>query len=214
MANSIDGETVGEAWETSLGLFLQSDLNRYNSRGEPCIEVEDLQLRIAHPDREPRVSPLFPEEFDPFIEDFTDRLLSSYNGRGATINERLFRWRERDGGSLNQLQTVTEMLAEDPDTRHGVIGFWDPELDIKGSTPVGPLLAYFRIRDGNLNATVVSRSLDALTGAVQLMVGFANLQRYVAEQASVDVGHLVLDVFSYHLHDMDFPQVFDMLRAR
>lgn len=214
MASRVDGETIAEAWEASLELFLQPGLNRYDSRGEPCVEVEDLQLRIAHPDREPRVSRLFPAEFEPFVESFTDRLLSSYNGRGATVNERLFRWQKRSGGSLDQLQTVVEMLARDPGTRHAVIGFWDPELDIAGPTPVGPLLAYFRIRNGALNSTVVSRSLDALTGAVQLVVGFANLQRYLAEQASADVGEMVLYALSYHLHDMDFPRVVDILGER
>lgn len=213
MGFSVGGETLAEAWEASLGLFTQPEVNRYNSRGEPCVEVEDLQIQITHPDREPRVSPWFPKEFAPFVESFTERLLSSHNGRDAILNERLFRWPTRDGAPLNQLAAEVALLSEERETRHGVIGFWDPELDMKSSTPVGPLLAYFRIRGEKVNSTVVARSLDAMTGAMQLMVGFANLQRYIAGQTSAEVGEMTLYALSYHLHDMDFPRVFDMLQS-
>lgn len=214
MAPSIGSETLAGAWEASLELFAQPEVNRYNSRGEPCVEVEDLQIQIAHPDREPRVSPCFPKEFAPFVDSFTDRLLSAHNGRSAIINERLFRWPTRSGEPLDQLKAEVALLSEERDTRHGVIGFWDPELDMNSPTPVGPLLAYFRIRDERVNSTVIARSLDAMTGAMQLMVGFANLQRYIAGQTSAEVGEMTLYALSYHLHDMDFPRVLDILRER
>jgi hypothetical protein len=206
--------TISAAWEESLYLFFQPGLHRYDSRGDPCIELEDLYFDIQHPNREPRISPLFPKRFIPFIDSFTERLLDPQVGHTSMINDRLFRWRRRNGTLLNQMETELELLREKPEGRYAIIGFWDPELDLGSEIPVGPIATYFRVRSDKLHGTVVTRTLDALTGAVQLIVGFANLQAHYAEVLGVGIGGLRVLALSYHLHDMDLPRVQSLLEGK
>lgn len=205
--------TIGEAWEESLHLFFQPGLHRYDSRGDPCIEIEDMFFDIKYPNREPRISPLFPTRFLPFVESFTERLLDPQVGQTSMINDRLFRWEKRDGSLLNQIEVELELLHSKPEGRYNIIGFWDPELDLGSDMPIGPIMAYLRVRSDRLNATIVTRSLDALTGAVQLIVGFANLQAYFAQAIGSGIGELRVLALSYHLHDMDLPRVASLLRG-
>jgi thymidylate synthase len=210
----IRAETLAAAWEASLKLFLNPDgLNRYDSRGEPCYEVEDLVLVIKHPDRAPRISPLFPAQFVPLVDAFTDRLLAPQGkGERSVVNGRLFRWRRKRGaGDLNQLETIVEQIRTNPNSRATIMGFWDPEQDLASATPVGPLIAYFRARSGRLNATLVTRSIDALNGATAILVGFAALQSAIALRIGLPSGQLTVLALSYHVHDMDMPRVVDSL---
>jgi|GEM_PF-3344403 hypothetical protein len=205
-------EAIAPAWEASLELFLRSEgLNRYDSRGVPCVEIEDLLFDISHPVREPRVSSLYPKHLHSLVEDFTSRLIAPQSGQTSIINDRLYRWRLQNGSVLNQLETVLEMLHDNPDVRYSLVGLWDPEQDLQSSTPVGPLILYPRIRGGALNLTVVTRTLDAMLGAVQLIVGFSNLQEHMASILHKGVGHLRVLTLSYHLHDMDVPLIRSML---
>ncbi|MGW3352677.1 thymidylate synthase [Nonomuraea rubra] len=214
LQRSLQYPTIGQAWEASLELFLDPiGLNRYDSRGVPCVEVEDLFMDISHPHREPRVSVLYPKEFHPLIDEFTSRLLEPQFGQTSIINDRLFRWKSGDGQELNQLSTVVEMIRVNPDLRYTIIGLWSPALDLFSETPVGPIALYFRRRSDALNLTLVTRTLDAIVGAVQLIVGFANLQQHISRMLGLSVGALRVLALSYHLHDMDLPRVRSMLNG-
>jgi hypothetical protein len=211
----IQRKTIGAAWEESLQLFLRPEgLNRYDSRGVPCVEVEDLLFDITNPRQEPRVSSLYPKELNYLIDEFTDRLIQPQAGQTSIVNDRLFRWQLPDGREFNQLDAVMAMLANDPDARYAIMGLWEPTRDLRSPTPVGPLILYPRIRAEMLNFTVVTRTLDAILGAVQLIVGFSNLHGYMANKLRVGTGPLRVLALSYHLHDMDIPRIRAMLEEK
>lgn len=192
-----------------MRLFVSGDaLNRYDGRGGPCLEVEDVLFDISHPEREPRDSTLLPHAFQDMTLGYTERLLApELDPQKSTINDRLFRWRMPEGAVLNQHDTVLEKLRADPDGRGTVITFWDPAIDLGSERAVSPLIVYLRLRSGKLHATVVARSLDAMTGAIQLIVGFANLQEDYARRLALPVGRLRLLALSYHLYEFDLPRV-------
>src|SRR5437763_1191017 len=78
----IASQTIAPAWEASLALFLSTEgMNRYDSRGVPCIEIEDLLFDIASPLDEPRVSRLYPKHYHRLIDDFTERLVRPQIGQ-------------------------------------------------------------------------------------------------------------------------------------
>lgn len=204
----IRADTTGRAWDKSLALFLGSEpLNRYTSRGDPCSEVEDVLFDISQPSRKPHISDSFPKSLKPFVDDFGRRLTEEQFGQTSKLNDRLYRWKKRDGTDLNQHALVASLLQEYPDGRYSVISFWDPEEELGSDRQVGPLLAYPRIRGAKLNVTVVTRTLDAITGAVQILVGFAGYQRVLAEELGVAIGSLRVFALSYHLLDIDLPRV-------
>lgn len=204
----ITADTIAKVWQKSLSLFIRGEgLNRYTSRGDPCNELEDVLFDIVHPQRKPQISVHFPQSLVPFIEEFEQRLTQEGFGQTSKLNERLYRWRLRDGRSMNQHEIVTALLQDFPDGRYSIISFWDPEDELASDKQIGPLVAYPRIRGNQLNLTVVTRTLDAITGAMQVFVGFAGYQRLIAEELSIDIGRLRVFALSYHLLDLDLPRV-------
>jgi len=63
------------------------------------------------------------------------------------------------------------------------------------------------MRNRALNLTVVERSLDAITGAVQILVGFAAFQEHMALRLDSGVGTLTVMALSYQLLDIDVPSI-------
>jgi hypothetical protein len=209
----IRADTTARAWDKSLTLFLgDGPLNRYTSRGDPCSEVEDVLFEISQPLRQPQISEAFPRSLIGFVDQFRERLTEEQFGQTSKLNDRLYRWRQRDGSTLNQHEVVSALLRDYPDGRYSVISFWDPEEELTNDRQVGPLMAYPRIRGGKLNLSVVTRTLDAITGAVQILVGFAGYQELLANELAVKVGHLRVFALSYHLLDVDLPRVIALAR--
>jgi thymidylate synthase len=215
MDRLVRAATLAEAWEASLRLLTSegsaSSLNRYESRGDPCVELEDVLFDVSHPSREPQVSALYPRDLLPLVDAFTSLLVDRDRGQRSNINGRLYRWRTRGGIELDQVSEIAELLRRNPESRFSVAGFWDPEIDLPSDKPVGSLLAYPRVRAGALNMTVVQRTLDAMTGATQLLVGFSRFQSVLAQLIGARIGALRVLALSYHLLEIDLPRVRMML---
>lgn len=214
MGYVISENSLGSVWTKSLKLFTTEEVfNRYDSMRGPCIELEDVLLDIKDITREPRIHNLFPSAFIPLVDDFTEKLTQKQSGRVSTLNARLFSWKKRDKKNLNQLSLIISMLKEKPESRYSILGFWDPDLDPESTQPSGVLSSYYRIRSGKLYSTVVIRTVDAWLGAVPAMVGFANLQIYIANQLDVNIGSLNLLALSYHIYEMDLPYVLENIEV-
>ncbi len=210
----IRAETTAKAWQKSLKLFLGGEpMNRYSSRGDPCSEIEDVLFDISHPERKPQISERFPNNLRTFVEEFRERLTVQQFGQTSKLNDRLYRWQRRDGSLLNQHDVVASLLHDFPEGRYSVMSFWDPEEELQSDKQVGPLFAYPRIRSGKLNITVATRTLDAITGAVQILVGFAGYQELLAKELGVSIGPFRLLALSYHLLDFDLPRLDELLES-
>lgn len=202
----VAASTTGKAWENSLKLFWKTGY-RITSRGDPCTEVEDVLFEVSRPDRSPQISSSYPDSLVPLVEDFRARLVNAQMGQTSKLNERLYRWPQRDGTGLDQHSEVLSLMRQFPDGRYSIISFWDPEEELSSNMQIGPLLAYPRIRAGRMNMTVVSRSLDAVMGAMQVLVGFAGYQQHLAGELEVGIGSLRVLALSYQLLDLDVPRI-------
>ncbi|MDQ5825275.1 MAG: thymidylate synthase [Chloroflexota bacterium] len=206
--------TISQAWVESLNLFFRAkEPYRFDSSMGPCIELDDVLLEISSPLRSPQVSNLYPEQYRPLIEDFTDKLAHKQEGRVSATNARLYAWPMPDNKTLDQVATQLAHLEENPETRHCTIAFWNPALDNFSETPVSPLLANYRFRSGKLHSTVVARSVDAWIGALPIIIAFANLQDQLAQAASMQVGPLRFLALSYHLYETYVPVVASALEG-
>lgn len=208
MAIVVRKNTLGEAWVESLKLFFKSKhLHRYDSMKGPCLEIEDVIFDVLNPARLPQVSNIFPTHFHALIDDFTEKLTDKQVGHVSTTNNRLYQWSKRDGTKLDQVAKIIEALQLHPESRHCIIGFWDPDIDFFSDQPISPLVAYIRIRKGKLHSTVVARSVDAWLGAVPILVGFANLQSSLAQAVNITIGSINFHALSYHIYETDLPVV-------
>lgn len=110
------------------------------------------------------------------------------------------RWRVYFG--QDQLQSIVEQLKKDPESRRAVLTMWNPtDLWVNSKDVPCNTQAYFKIRDGALNMTVLNRSNDAVWGCYGAnAVQFSFLQQYIARQLMVEVGSYVQFSDSLHVY--------------
>lgn len=135
-----------------------------------------------------------------FVKYFNSRMIN-FSDNGSTLNGAYgHRWRRRFG--VDQLVSLIRHLKEDPTSRRAVLTMWGPAQDLMNMTSKDVCCntqAYFEIRGGRLNMTVLNRSNDLIWGAYGAnMVHFSFLQEFIASALDVPLG--VYRQFSHNLH--------------
>lgn len=146
--------------------------------------------------------------FNSKIKDFSD---DGHRFHGAYG----YRWRhhfqyEGNGQSqeVDQLETVIQMLIDQPDTRRAVLCMWDPLTDLNVHSKDIPCndLIFFKRMGGELRMTICCRSNDAIWGAYGAnAVHFSMLFEYVAGRVGLDMGAMTQLSDSLHVYQ-DNPQ--------
>ena len=133
-----------------------------------------------------------------FLEQFNSKI-GQYSDDGKVFNAAYgYRWREHFG--YDQLTEIIKLLRQEPNTRQAVIQIWDTE-DLTKSTKdkACNTQAFFEIRQGRLNMTVINRSNDLWYGCYGAnAVHFSFLMEFIASAVGVPMG--VYRQFSHNLH--------------
>jgi len=135
-----------------------------------------------------------------FVEYFNSRM-RNFSDDGVVLNGAYgHRWRRRFG--VDQLGVIIRELRRDPTSRRAVLSMWTPEADLcrlDSKDVCCNTQAYFEIRGGRLNMTVLNRSNDIIWGAYGAnAVHFSFLQEFIASALDVPLG--VYRQFSHNLH--------------
>jgi hypothetical protein len=100
------------------------------------------------------------------------------------------RWKHHFG-DVNQLTKVIDLLKRDRKSRRGVLGMWDPRVDLEPHNDLPcNTHAYFRIdSDDRINMTICSRSNDILWGMLGAnVVHMTLLHELIARGVDEDMG--------------------------
>ena len=118
----------------------------------------------------------------------------------------------------SELQIITRMLAEDPNSRQAVAMIWRP-TDVyhaykktRKSIPC-TICWQFLIRDGRLHMIATMRSNDAWLGLPYDIYAFTSIQQLVAGELGIDAGVYAHQVGSMHIYEKDWPKA-EMLLKR
>lgn len=107
-------------------------------------------------------------------------------------------------GFHDQFEHCYRYLDENPDTRHGIMTFWDPVLDYyKVKTIDRPCNTtfYFLIRNGKLDLTICNRSNDVNWGLFNAnVVQFSVMLETMAMLLGVPVGKQIHMINSLHYY--------------
>ena len=107
-------------------------------------------------------------------------------------------------GFHDQFEHCYRYLNKDPDTRHGIMTFWDPVLDFyKVNTIDRPCNVgfHFLIRDGKLDLTIFCRSNDVTWGLFNTnIVQFSVILETMALLLGVPVGKQIHFINSLHYY--------------
>jgi thymidylate synthase len=120
-------------------------------------------------------------------------------------------WPTPDGGTVDQLSQVLELLRTDPASRRMVVSAWNVSDIPRMALPPCHAMFQFYVADGRLSCHLYQRSADLFLGVPFNIASYALLTEMVAQQADLDVGELVWTGGDCHIYDNHVDQVSEQL---
>jgi hypothetical protein len=207
--HSVISSSLSATWEESIRRLITADdtvLVTGDTAGD-FLDWEAVTLIAMRPSVLPTVSERyeFPELVDDYRRHFAER--QDHYADFAMITNRLYAWPMPDGSFMDQVAMIKAELRSDPGSRRAMASVWNPAEDLSQGhpAPLGQCFFQFAIRNGALNMTVVSRSVDAWLGEVPNMVAFAELQHGIAADIGLPIGLYRQFILSYHIYLTNLP---------
>jgi len=120
-------------------------------------------------------------------------------------------WPTPDGGHIDQIAQLLELLRSDPSSRRLIVSAWNvadiPEMAL---APCHALFQFY-VADGRLSCQLYQRSADLFLGVPFNIASYALLTHMVAQQAGLDVGEFVWTGGDCHIYDNHVEQVREQL---
>lgn len=109
-------------------------------------------------------------------------------------------WQKRDGGFIDQIKDVIEMIKTTPDSRRLIVSAWNPEDVPTMALPPCHSLFQFYVADGKLSCQLYQRSGDVFLGVPFNIASYALLTHLIARETGLEVGDFVHTLGDAHLY--------------
>jgi thymidylate synthase len=109
-------------------------------------------------------------------------------------------WPAQDGGTIDQIANVIEMIRKNPDSRRLVVTAWNPADVDKMALPPCHLLFQFYVAEGRLSCQLYQRSADTFLGVPFNIASYALLTLMVAQVTGHRPGDFVWTGGDVHLY--------------
>ncbi len=109
-------------------------------------------------------------------------------------------WPARDGGAIDQIADVVEMVRHSPDSRRLIVTAWNPADIERMALPPCHCLFQFYVAEGRLSCQLYQRSADVFLGAPFNIASYALLTLMVAQVAGLAPGEFVHTFGDAHLY--------------
>jgi len=129
-------------------------------------------------------------------------------------------WPTKDGGTINQVDYVVNLLKNKPDSRRILFHGWNVEyLPDEGVSPqenarqgqmaLPPchLLYQFYVADNKLSAQLYIRSSDSMLGLPYNLASLALLTHMLAQQCDLDPGEIIITTGDSHIYINHLEQI-------
>ena len=124
------------------------------------------------------------------------------NGELGPVYGRQWRsWPTPDGGSIDQMLALLELIRTNPDSRRMVVSAWNP-ADIEAmALPPCHCLFQFQVSDGRLNCQLYQRSCDVGLGVPFNVASYSLLTMMIAQVIGLTPGDFVWTGGDVHIYD-------------
>jgi len=116
-------------------------------------------------------------------------------------------WPTPDGGTIDQLAQVIEMIQKSPDSRRLIVSAWNPAEVDKMALPPCHCLFQFYVADGRLSCQLYQRSADTFLGVPFNIASYALLTMMIAQSCGLQPGEFVHTTGDTHIYRNHFEQV-------
>jgi thymidylate synthase len=109
-------------------------------------------------------------------------------------------WPAADGGTIDQIEHVVEMIKKNPDSRRLIVTAWNPAEVDKMALPPCHCLFQFYVAEGRLSCQLYQRSADTVLGVPFNIASYALLTMMVAQVTDLKPGEFIHTLGDAHLY--------------
>ena len=121
-------------------------------------------------------------------------------------------WPDYDGGHVDQIQDVLDMIRTNPDSRRMLVCAWNVAQVQDMALPPCHCLFQFYVADGRLSCQLYQRSADIFLGVPFNIASYALLTLMVAQVTGLKPGEFIHTLGDVHLYSNHFEQAKEQLR--
>ena len=116
-------------------------------------------------------------------------------------------WPTPDGGHIDQITQVIDMIRKNPDSRRLIVSAWNvADLPQMALMPCHALFQFY-VADGKLSCQLYQRSADIFLGVPFNIASYALLTHMLAQQCGLQVGEFIWTGGDCHIYDNHVEQV-------
>ena len=116
-------------------------------------------------------------------------------------------WPDYNGGTIDQISNVVEMIRHNPDSRRLIVSAWNVAEVEKMALPPCHTLFQFYVADGRLSLQLYQRSADIFLGVPFNIASYALQLQMMAQVTGLQVGDFVHTLGDAHIYLNHLEQV-------
>ena len=109
-------------------------------------------------------------------------------------------WPDYNGGTIDQIQNVVDMIKNHPDSRRMMVTAWNPAEVEQMAVPPCHCLFQFYVADGRLSLQLYQRSADTFLGVPFNIASYALLLQMMAQVTGLQPGEFIHTTGDTHLY--------------
>jgi len=109
-------------------------------------------------------------------------------------------WPDYQGGTIDQIQQVLDLIRHHPDSRRMIVTAWNPAEVEQMALPPCHCLFQFYVAEGRLSLQLYQRSADTFLGVPFNIASYALLLQMMAQVCGLQVGDFVHTTGDTHLY--------------
>ena len=109
-------------------------------------------------------------------------------------------WPDYEGGTIDQIANVVEMIKHSPDSRRMMVSAWNVAEVDRMALPPCHCLFQFYVADGRLSLQLYQRSADTFLGVPFNIASYALLLQMMAQVTGLEAGDFVHTTGDTHLY--------------
>jgi len=109
-------------------------------------------------------------------------------------------WPARDGGTIDQIANLVDMIRRAPDSRRLIVTAWNPADVDRMALPPCHCLFQFYVAEGRLSCQLYQRSADIFLGVPFNIASYALLTMMLAQVSGLKPGEFIHTMGDAHLY--------------
>ena len=126
---------------------------------------------------------------------------------GPVYGHKWSSWPDYQGGTIDQIQNVIDLIKHHPDSRRMIVSAWNPAEVDEMALPPCHCLFQFYVADGRLSLQLYQRSADTFLGVPFNIASYALLLQMMAQVTGLKAGDFIHTTGDTHVYLNPLEQV-------